>query len=239
MAEKGMDGKPTAWLAQALVTRSDLPLPARLCIAFAAVNGAAGAVMTLGAAAGERNVVCATDRLAEKIEDTQSVVQEGPSLDALRTREQVGFYDAEMQRARWPLLAQAWDGREVLPLLKAFPVAPSGHLMGTLLVYGDDGGPAALAAPQGQVLADTVGIVLAQHPPPDPGEEERWSVRDRVSQATGMVMAQLRVGPADALALLRAHAFARDTTLSEISGSVVAKEVRFDEDGAAEGGEDR
>jgi hypothetical protein len=56
---------------------------------------------------------------------------------------------------------------------------------------------------------------------------ERWAVRDQVDQATGMVVAQLRVSPADALAVLRAHAFAHSTTLAEVSGWVLDRTLDF------------
>jgi AmiR/NasT family two-component response regulator len=54
-----------------------------------------------------------------------------------------------------------------------------------------------------------------------------WVTRDRISQATGMVVAQLRIAPADALALLRAHAFAHTTTIAEVSLAIVSRELDF------------
>jgi hypothetical protein len=42
-----------------------------------------------------------------------------------------------------------------------------------------------------------------------------------------MVIAQLRVGPDDALAILRAHAYAHDTTLAEIAEQVVDRRLDF------------
>jgi AmiR/NasT family two-component response regulator len=50
-----------------------------------------------------------------------------------------------------------------------------------------------------------------------------WASRSQIHQATGMVVAQLRLSPEDALALLRAHAYAQDSTLAEIAASVVQK----------------
>ena len=51
--------------------------------------------------------------------------------------------------------------------------------------------------------------------------------RDRVSQATGMVVAQLKITPTDALALLRAHAFAHGTTVAEVSRGIIGRELDF------------
>ena len=49
----------------------------------------------------------------------------------------------------------------------------------------------------------------------------------RVHQATGIVVAQLAIAPDDALALLRAHAFAENATLDEIARVVVDRQLNF------------
>ena len=54
-----------------------------------------------------------------------------------------------------------------------------------------------------------------------------WLSRDTIHQATGMVVAQLRVSPEDALAVLRAHAYGQQATLSEIASAVVDRRVKF------------
>ncbi len=54
--------------------------------------------------------------------------------------------------------------------------------------------------------------------------------RDQLSQATGMVVAQLKIAPPDALALLRAHAFAHGTTVTEVSSRIVDRTLHFTTD---------
>jgi hypothetical protein len=49
-----------------------------------------------------------------------------------------------------------------------------------------------------------------------------------VHQAVGRVSVQARVPVDDAMALLRAHAFAHDRTLSEVATDVLAGRLRFD-----------
>ena len=46
-------------------------------------------------------------------------------------------------------------------------------------------------------------------------------------QAVGMTVAQLTIGPADALAILRAHAFAEGTSLDSIATDVVERRLDF------------
>jgi hypothetical protein len=54
--------------------------------------------------------------------------------------------------------------------------------------------------------------------------------RAEIHQAQGMVMVQLGVGLAEALARMRAHAYAEDQDLSDVAGSIIARRLRFDPD---------
>ncbi len=56
--------------------------------------------------------------------------------------------------------------------------------------------------------------------------------RVEVYQATGMLMAQLDVGPTEGLLRLRAHAFAQGTSVSEIAWAVVERGLTLDADDA-------
>jgi AmiR/NasT family two-component response regulator len=48
-----------------------------------------------------------------------------------------------------------------------------------------------------------------------------------VHQATGMVIAQMNLPPEDALAILKAHAYALNTTLADVAGRVLRRELDF------------
>ncbi len=48
-----------------------------------------------------------------------------------------------------------------------------------------------------------------------------------VHQATGMVVAQLRVAPDDALLIIRAHAFASGRTVREVAEAIISREHRL------------
>ena len=49
-----------------------------------------------------------------------------------------------------------------------------------------------------------------------------------VYQATGMISVQLGVSLAEALARLRAHAFAASAAVGDVAGEVVSRRLRFD-----------
>jgi hypothetical protein len=79
-----------------------------------------------------------------------------------------------------------------------------------------------------QFLADALGAALLR----DPGSQAElapgpWSSRAQIHQATGMVVAQLKINSEDALVLLRAHAYAHDTSLDAIAAEVVGRQLDF------------
>lgn len=201
------------------------PLPLRMCVAFVRIVEARGGTITLGYAFSERSLLCATDPVAARFEDAQDLVREGPSLDAYRTGGIVVSLSEADQRARWPGLARSLA--TPVQSVCAVPIRPDSTVMGVLTVH--DGGGIVSATPESelQFLADAVGAAIIGDLPSNDDESRLWSERDQVSQATGMVVAQLGIPPADALALLRAHAFAQGTTVVEVSRSVLFRHLDF------------
>ena len=56
-----------------------------------------------------------------------------------------------------------------------------------------------------------------------------WVIaRTEVAQATGMLMAQLGIGPVEALVRLRAHAYATDTSATQTARAIIDRRLRFD-----------
>ena len=60
--------------------------------------------------------------------------------------------------------------------------------------------------------------------------DESSGHRAEIHQATGMVLAQLRISATDALARLRAHAFVEQRLLVDVAHDVVARRLRFTEE---------
>ena len=215
-------------------TPAKSPLPLRLCIAFTEIIDAQGAAITIGFNAPDRATLCATDSLADRAEDSQDTLREGPSLDAFRTRTPVcGLSHAE-QVARWPMLSQALDRPSQQVLLHAFPMRPDSEVLGVLSAYQTHGRGLSRSCEDAQFLADAIGVAVLGRMDSADDEDQVWTARDRVSQATGMVVAQLKIAPPDALALLRAHAFAHGTTVSEVSRGVLTRQLDFTTEEAGE-----
>ena len=211
-------------------TEPSRPLADRLIAALTATLEMDGGAITIGYATAERSTLAATDPLAERIEELQDVLREGPSLEAFRTGWPVAEGPAR-QQSRWPTLSQSLsEGHEAI-LLYAVPMMPDSRLLGVVSTYRHMGAPLDFDRDGAQFLADAIGVAILGRVGAAESADLVWSTRDRVHQATGMVVAQLRVPPADALALLRAHAFADDVTLAEVADDVVTRRLDFRDPG--------
>jgi hypothetical protein len=217
-------------------SKPEATLPLRLCAAYSELLGAEGGSISLDFSSTDRLILCATDERSARIEDTQDVLREGPSLDAFRTGVAVTGLSPEQQGARWPLLEEMLHANFPGTALHAFPVTPDGHVVGAVLVCRTDDWTLAVSTDQAQFLANAVGIALLGELDAQSLSEETWSARDRVDQATGMVAAQLQVPPADARAVLRAHAYAHETSLAQVSSWILARDLVFADPDSSDGG---
>jgi ANTAR domain len=205
----------------------EVPLPARLCAAYSELVGGEGGSISMDFASTERVILCATDDRSARIEDAQDVLREGPSLDAFRTGLAVTGLSPEEQHDRWPLLEALLEAEFPDTFLHAFPMTSEAHVIGVVLVSRTRVRELTIRTDQAQFLANAVGVALLGELGSHSVTDETWSSRDRVDQATGMVTAQLGVAPADARAVLRAHAYAHDTSLAQVSAWVLARRLSF------------
>jgi hypothetical protein len=203
------------------------PFPLRLCRAFTRFADAEGGAISLGFATSERTLLCVTDDLVSLFEDVQDTLREGPTLDAFRTARSVVSASWEEQARRWPVLMESMPSSVSSTLSYAFPMLPDKTLVGVVSLHVRSSRALARSTDDLEFLADVLGAAIVGGVPIDDGGHARWSERDRVSQATGMIVAQLGVSPADALAVLRAHAFAREASVAEISRAVLDRTLVF------------
>ena len=204
--------------------------PLRLCHAFVSLVEAMGGGISLGATTAERSMLCATDDEVLRFEEAQDLLGQGPSVDALHTGRPSVPTDIADQGARWPRLASNLPAIAGARLVRAFPMRPHAAVAGVLTLHqwpvaGED--PVLRNLDEVAALADAVGTAILGATGPEGTDDRLWGERDRVSQATGMVVAQLRLQPADALAVLRAHAFAHETTLAQVSALVLERKLDF------------
>jgi len=197
------------------------------------------AVSTLGTPFGSETV-CASDPRAARLDELQIDYGIGPCWDALATRKPVFEADLDdTSRSAWPELGESLKDSGVKSVY-AFPLVLGRLDVGAVDLYAIT--PAALSPrliAQASTLADIVATqvvrrAVSQLPESEDGTDHAGFSRREVHQATGMIIAQMRVNPEDALLLLRAHAFAAGRSVREVAADVVARKISFAPDDTRE-----
>jgi hypothetical protein len=210
-------------------------LPRLLCQACVREVPVDGAGISLIGEQGVQVMVTATDEPAQRLEELQFTLGEGPCLDAFHAGRPIFELDvrAPAGAARWPGFGPAAADSGVAAVF-AFPLQLGGIRLGVLDLYRTV--PGMLDAAQiTDVLAFTdaaMVLLLYVDGGASPGELPRYmetalASRAEVHQAAGMISVQADVGLSDALALLRARAFASDRAIGDVSADVVARRLRF------------
>lgn len=198
---------------------------------------ASGAAVTVMTGDGVRGVGAASDVGSEGLEELQFTLGEGPCIEAYASRRPILVPDlADGAMTRWPAYAPAVVERGVRAVF-AFPLQIGAARLGVLDVFRDRAG--ALTTDElrhAVLLADaTVTALLDQHEHVVgvAGRADLAEVvedRAELFQAQGMVMVQLGVSLGEAMARMRAYAYAENRRLSEVAHDVVARRLRLDPD---------
>jgi hypothetical protein len=212
-------------------TPPEAALSARLCEAYRGLAGATSAALTVRYAQPDRVTLTATDELSNRLEDLQELVGEGPGYAAAGSGHiEQCHLGGSGHKGKWTMFEEAALDIVGVAVIHAVPMRPVGEVFGVATLYqtGDDRAELALAPDELQLLANAVGAALVRDRSALELEDTGpWSSRAHIHQATGMLIAQLRIGADDALALLRAHAYAHQTTLSDIAAAVVQRRINF------------
>ena len=214
-------------------------IPRRLCAVAVELLPVTGASVSLRSN-GMPVQVSASDDAAARMGDMQATLGEGPCLSAARTGAPVLVSDLASGRyaSRWPVFAQQ-AAEAGVQAVYAIPLGDDSVCVGTLDLYGAR--PRELSDRElhtAQLVAAVMTVALMALPRQEDGEgtgEDSWlsgltTEHDEIYQAIGMIMAQLRIGTDDALARLRARAFAEGRTALDVAHEVVAHRRRFDRD---------
>ena len=175
------------------------------------------------------------------LEDAHFTLGQGPSVEALAGGAPILVADLAVAVARWPAFTPAAQALGVNAVF-AFPLQVGAISVGVLLAHRAVVGPlSAQQLADALALADAVTVLLLHHAAPDteatgslpgmprPGWAAPTTYRAQVHQATGMISVQLDVDLAEALARLRAHAYAQDRRVADVADDVVARRLRFDQ----------
>ena len=223
-------GDLLARLTTAVARTAGGSLSSRLCQAYRDLAGATGAAITVRYGTPERVTLAATDESSARLEDLQDVIGEGPGHSAWRTGQvEIGTLPSP-GASLWDLFVEAAEDVVESAAIHAVPILPGRNVFGVVTLYQvpRTDQPLRLERAELQFLANAIGAGLLRDA--SAFDEEGggpWASRARIHQATGMVVAQLGISPQDALALLRAHAYVHESTLSDIAASVVERRLTF------------
>jgi hypothetical protein len=203
---------------------------------LAGIRGGGVTVMTPDT----QQVRYASDPVSARVEQLQFLLGEGPCRDAYAGTGPVLAEDlrSPVWQEQWPAFAPAavLSGAQAV---FALPLHVGDTRVGVLDLYRDTaGGLADHALSDALVFADAVTeLLLAETVEDGEGESrmladgrgEHLPQRAAVHQATGMISVQLAVPVEDALARLRAYAFAAGRELDEVAADVLARRLRFND----------
>ncbi len=204
----------------------------RACVEVLAVDGAG---IMLVNDDGHTTTMGVSDAAVARLEELQFVLGEGPGIDAHTTGRLVWVPDLDHGTgSQWAAYGTA-AVEEGMAAVFAFPVQVGGVHLGALDVYRQRPGPLdseqtrnafLLAALTGETLLTLQASITFDGAPGGP--TLAGGLRARIHQAAGMVSEQLDISVGDALARLRAYAYAAQRPLDDVARDVVERRLRIE-----------
>jgi ANTAR domain/GAF domain len=229
-------------LLEAVNGRRGVAAADRLCEACVMLFGIDAAAISLVFDGANSGTLGSSGARARKFDELQFTLGEGPCLDSVASRTPVLVVDlADPADTRWPLYGPAMLDLQVRAVF-AMPLLLAGEYVGALDLFrikpghlGDDQLAGAITAAElaGVPLLDVLEADLQAAV--NDRESRAWIElhalsRAEVSQATGMLVAQLGVEPAEALVRLRAHAYATGRSATEVARDILDRRLALDAD---------
>jgi hypothetical protein len=204
-----------------------------LCATSVDVLDVAGAGISLHPTA-DSYTVAVSNAVMAHLHELERSLGEGPCIDAYRDGQTVSAPDlADSTDGRW-LAFTAAAARTEARASFGYPLHVGTARLGALNLYATRPGPLTdVQHGDAIVVADMITQALLTHPDAAlPGTslerlDDPQTSQLQVHQALGMIAVQLSSTIPDALARLRAHAYAEDRSISAVAADVVARRIRF------------
>ncbi len=210
------------------------------CVELLSVDAAAISLVFDGTNTGTLGASGDRGRIYDELQFT---LGEGPCLESVSTRAPVLVIDliADVGTGRWPAYGPALLAYDIRGVY-AMPVLVGGEYLGALDLFrtrasvldGDDLAGALVAAelaemPLLDLLAEDLQAAVAD-PDSFAWAELNTITRAEVSQATGMLVAQLEITAVEALVRLRAHAYRSGRSATEVARDILERRLRLERD---------
>jgi hypothetical protein len=211
----------------------------RACVQLLHVDAAAISLVFDGANAA---TVGSSGPKAKVYDELQFILGEGPCLESVALRDPVLVVDlADPHDVRWPAYGSAMLGHQIRGVY-AMPVLVAGEWVGALDLFRAQPGPLSAEQLAGAVAAaelaaipvlDLMGADLQAalfDPSSNAWTELNTLSRAEVSQATGVLIAQLGIDAAEALVRLRANAYATDRSAIDVARDILDRRLMLEDD---------
>jgi ANTAR domain-containing protein len=202
--------------------------------AVAETADVAGAAVTLFGPESVETLAAASDERAKAVQDIEFALGEGPAHSSVELRSAVRARGVALLE-RWPVFGPAAADLGVTDVV-AVPVQLVGTPLGALTVLDPRGCAVQDGFERLHVIAETLSRIMLgpRRNPENRGGAELPSffaqadIHATVHQASGIVAAQLGCPTAEALSLIRAHAYAEGVSIDSVAQDIVDRRLRLD-----------
>jgi len=212
----------------------------RLCQACVSVLDVDAAGISLVFDGTNTGTLGASGAPARMYDELQFTFGEGPCLDSVTQRAPVLVVDlTDRADLRWPAYRPAMLAHDIRGVY-AMPIVVAGQYIGALDLFnahpgslGTDQLAGALVAAQLaelpflDLMAGDLQAAITD-PDSDAWAELNTLSRAEVSQATGMLVAQLEIQPAAALVRLRAHAYTTGRSATDVARDILDRRLHLE-----------
>jgi len=206
----------------------------RICGAGAVALAASGVGVSVLTDEGIPGFSVASDRGSQYLEELQFTLGEGPCMEVIATSRPVLVAEVVASAERWPAYAAAVLERGIRSVF-AFPLQAGAAKLGVLDVFRAQAGELTRdEVAHSLTFAEIARVTLLDGQDrtsdgalPD-GFADTLGYRAEVFQAQGMVMVQLGVSLTQALARMRAYAYAEGRPLADVARDIVARTLQLE-----------
>ena len=208
---------------------------ASLCLACLDALPVTGAGLVLMSGDRSLDFIAVSDDVSESVQQMEYTMGEGPCVSAYEKR--VPVFDADLgddRTTEWPEFRRVALAAGIHAAF-GFPLRIGRTCIGALNLYSEHAGSLS----EGQtadavVVAEFATRAVLAWQAAAPNGKLAWQLNQggnhgiEVHQATGRIAQQVGISIDDALALLRAYAFAHDRTISDVATEVASGHLRLD-----------